>query len=42
MLLTGSPRLFNPDQADNDEDMLGDACDADDDNDWIADERDAW
>lgn len=34
------PEIANPDQANNDKDELGDACDPDDDNDGIMDEDD--
>jgi len=34
------PNVANPDQANNDGDALGDACDPDDDNDTILDEDD--
>ncbi len=35
------PAVSNPDQADNDLDNLGDACDPDDDNDGLTDEQEA-
>ena len=34
------PTIYNPDQADNDEDGIGDVCDDDDDNDGIPDDED--
>lgn len=34
------PTVFNPDQSDNDQDLLGNLCDPDDDNDSVMDEKD--
>ncbi len=34
------PEVYNPDQADSDDDSLGDVCDPDDDNDGVLDELD--
>jgi len=34
------PEIFNPEQEDNDEDDIGDVCDADDDNDGVPDDMD--
>ena len=36
------PMVFNPDQSNFDDDLLGDACDLDDDNDGVDDDQDAF